>query len=114
MVSTVSSRSIPQCYLHPTSYNLISEKNQTQPVFTMRVKEKQLSSRGEQSERQTPRGRGSGKTRITHGEDLDGEAHIVLPGYTQDVGQIECEVDDAPTGCGQVSPGEECANEEAL
>lgn len=90
------------------------KKNQIQPVFTIRAKEKQLSSRGEQSEYQTPRGQGSGKNRITHREDLDGEAHIVLPGYTQDVGQIECEVDDAPTGCCQVSPGEERANEEAL
>lgn len=90
------------------------KKNQIQPVFTIRAKENQLSSGGEQSECQTPRGRGSGKTRITHSEDLDGEAHVVLPGYTQDVGQIEREIDDAPTGCCQVSPGEERANEETL
>lgn len=60
------------------------------------------------------RGQDYNPHRITHSKDLNGEAHIVLPGYTQDVGQVQREVDDASTGCGQVGPGEERANEEAL
>lgn len=54
------------------------------------------------------------KTRGTHSEDLECEAHIVLPRHTQNVGQVQREVDDAPTGCRQVGSGEECANQEAL
>lgn len=79
-----------------------------------------MSKRGVQSECQIPRGRGQEglqlwrKTSVTHSKDLDGEAHVVLPGYTQDIWQVQCEVDDAPTGCCQVGPGEERANEEAL
>lgn len=50
----------------------------------------------------------------THRQDLEREAHVVLPCHTQDVGQVQREVDDAPTGCCQVGSGEECADQEAL
>lgn len=51
---------------------------------------------------------------VTHSEDLECEAHVVLPGHTEDVGQVEREVDDAPAGCGQVGSGEERTDQEAL
>lgn len=52
--------------------------------------------------------------RVTHSEDLEREAHVVLPRHTQDVGQVEREVNDTPTGCRQVGSGEERADQEAL
>lgn len=65
-----------------------------------------------------PRGGGDSgdhrKARVTHREDLEREAHVVLPGHAQDVGQVQHEVDDASAGRRQVGPGEERADEEAL
>lgn len=53
-------------------------------------------------------------TRATHCKDLGCEAHVVLPCHTQDIGQVQGEVDDSPAGSSQVGPGEERANQEAL
>lgn len=39
---------------------------------------------------------------------------MVLPGNTQHIRQVQCEVDNAPTGSCQVGPGEHSADEEAL
>lgn len=51
---------------------------------------------------------------IPHHEDLEREAHVVLPRHAQHIGQVQNEVDDAPTGCRQVGSGEEGADQEAL
>lgn len=50
----------------------------------------------------------------THHHHFGSEAHVVLPGHAQHVGQVEREVDDAPAGGRQVGAGEERADEEAL
>ena len=52
--------------------------------------------------------------RETHHDDFGGEAHVLLPGDTQHVGQVECEVDDPSTSSGQVGAGEYGADEETL
>lgn len=50
----------------------------------------------------------------THRKNLEWEADVVLPGNTQHIRQVQCEVDNAPTGSCQVGPGEHGADEEAL
>lgn len=38
---------------------------------------------------------------------------IFPPGHTEHIGQVEREVDEAPTGCCQIGTREECTDEEA-
>lgn len=52
--------------------------------------------------------------RATYHKDFEREAHMFLPCRAQDVGQVHCEVHDAPTCSRQVGSGEEGADEEAL
>lgn len=95
-------------------------KTKSNLVFTLGAKEKQLSQRGDRIIQHPGEVEGHQdynlcrEIRVTYSKDLDGEAHIVLPGYAQHIGQVQREVDDAPTGCCQVGTGEERANEEAL
>lgn len=50
----------------------------------------------------------------THHYYFCSEAHVVLPGNTQHVGQVEGEVYYATTGSCQVGTREQCADEETL
>lgn len=51
---------------------------------------------------------------ITYHSDLHGESHLISPGITERVRQVEQEVDEAPTGGCQICPTEEHTDEEAL
>lgn len=51
---------------------------------------------------------------LTHHYNFGSEAHVVLPGDTQHIGQVEGEVDDASAGGCQVGTREERADEETL
>lgn len=51
---------------------------------------------------------------VPHHSHLQVGCHSVLPGETEDVRQVEGEVEDTTAGCGQAGPGEEGAEQEAL
>ena len=55
-----------------------------------------------------------GEPKVPHHSHLQVSRHPVLPGEAEDVRQVEGEVDDPTTGCGQAGPGEEGAEQEAL
>lgn len=55
-----------------------------------------------------------GKPKVPHHSHLEVSCHPVLPGETENVWQVEGEVDDATAGCCQAGPGEEGAEQEAL
>lgn len=42
------------------------------------------------------------------------KADVILPGHAQHIGKVESEVYDAPAGRGEVSAGEERADQETL
>lgn len=50
----------------------------------------------------------------THHDNFCSKAHVVLPGNTQHVGQVEGEVYNATAGSCQVGTGEQGADEETL
>lgn len=54
------------------------------------------------------------KHKVPHHSHLQVSRHAVLPGEAENVWQVEGEVDDPTTGCGQAGPGEEGAEQEAL
>lgn len=54
------------------------------------------------------------KSGASHSKHFDSISDVVLPGDTEDVGQVKGEVDDPSTGSGQVSTSKRCADEETL
>lgn len=50
----------------------------------------------------------------THHYYFGTKTHIILPGHAQHIGKVESEVYDASAGRGEVSAGEERADQETL